>query len=448
MTCVLTSPWQPFSTSYEWSPMNPSDSAPTQQGVDRHQHGYASSESESRQTSSSAGKKRASRAGTRSVTSLSTAQLERKRANDREAQRAIRQRTKDHIDHLERNISDLRAAQDASEKIVVVTQQRNRELEEENAYLRTKLGEAGYPINIPPTDRACPMTAFECSKLTKSEDHRPSDHGLVSVQTTSPAPQAAGPSIQRPDSTSTPRSALSLNTSQSASSRHGSWQQTANIFNTSAPTANPNLSATGPVQLGPNLSAWRSHESSPSVHSNSGQIQDPSQAPPQTPYSAVNPNERTHWTGTAPPYNYPDQQPPQQFEQSAQQQQYAQPPVQNYAPEATPQQAGYHAPPPPPQAEFQGMAVSSPAGYPVPQAHAFSQPAQYQMAPMQVSPAPPSNPEYASQQGHMQPPPIPPPPYPQGHAEQQYSQQQVQQAFQFREDPTNRGYSLSHYPSG
>ena len=132
--------------------MNPSDSTPTQSGFDRQQHGYASSESESRQASSSVGKKRASRAGTRSVTTLSAAQLERKRANDREAQRAIRQRTKDHIDNLERNISDLRAAQDASEKMVAVTQQRNRELEEENAYLRTKLGEAGYPVAVPSTE--------------------------------------------------------------------------------------------------------------------------------------------------------------------------------------------------------------------------------------------------------------------------------------------------------
>jgi hypothetical protein len=78
--------------------------------------------------------------------------LERKRANDREAQRAIRQRTKDHIDSLERNVNELRVAHDASEKIVVVTQQRNRELEEENAYLRAKLSEAGYPVSLPPPD--------------------------------------------------------------------------------------------------------------------------------------------------------------------------------------------------------------------------------------------------------------------------------------------------------
>jgi hypothetical protein len=44
----------------------------------------------------------------RSVSSLSATQLERKRANDREAQRLIRQRTKDRIDGLEKQITELR----------------------------------------------------------------------------------------------------------------------------------------------------------------------------------------------------------------------------------------------------------------------------------------------------------------------------------------------------
>ena len=44
----------------------------------------------------------------RSVSALSASQLERKRANDREAQRLIRQRTKDRIDSLEQEIADLR----------------------------------------------------------------------------------------------------------------------------------------------------------------------------------------------------------------------------------------------------------------------------------------------------------------------------------------------------
>lgn len=155
MTCVLsTGPWHHFNDHIPWSPMNsdgmaglpPLDSKPQSQGY------VSSAGSDTRKSSTSSGKKRASRAGTRSVTTLSAAQLERKRANDREAQRAIRQRTKDHIDHLEGNLNELRSAQESSEKMVQVTQQRNRELENENAYLRSKLQEAGFSLNLPTTE--------------------------------------------------------------------------------------------------------------------------------------------------------------------------------------------------------------------------------------------------------------------------------------------------------
>ncbi|KAJ8067356.1 hypothetical protein OCU04_004709 [Sclerotinia nivalis] len=52
-------------------------------------------------------KKRASRVGSRSVSKLSAAQLARKRANDREAQRNIRLRTKEHIERLEARVEEL-----------------------------------------------------------------------------------------------------------------------------------------------------------------------------------------------------------------------------------------------------------------------------------------------------------------------------------------------------
>lgn len=120
-------------------------------GLERTQsHGYASSGSEQPKKAGTSTKKRASRAGTRSVSTLSAAQLERKRANDREAQRAIRQRTKDHIDGLENTISELRRSQEASEKVALAARQRNRELEEENSYIRMRLSEAGLAIDLPP----------------------------------------------------------------------------------------------------------------------------------------------------------------------------------------------------------------------------------------------------------------------------------------------------------
>ncbi|KAJ5693757.1 hypothetical protein N7536_004169 [Penicillium majusculum] len=54
-------------------------------------------------------KRRESRSGTRKVSTLSVEQLERKRANDREAQRSIRQRTKEHIEQLEAQVSTLQS---------------------------------------------------------------------------------------------------------------------------------------------------------------------------------------------------------------------------------------------------------------------------------------------------------------------------------------------------
>ncbi|KKY19833.1 putative bzip transcription [Diplodia seriata] len=95
-------------------------------------------------------KRRPSRAGTRSVSTLTAAQLERKRANDREAQRAIRQRTKDHIESLERRVAELTAREQANGRIHEIMQ-RNDDLEQENAILRQRLnhamaalGQAGY----------------------------------------------------------------------------------------------------------------------------------------------------------------------------------------------------------------------------------------------------------------------------------------------------------------
>lgn len=103
-----------------------------------------------RKQSTSGTKKRASRAGTRSVTTLTAAQLERKRANDREAQRAIRQRTKDHIESLERQVRDLTAQLDSSSSSKMMElMRRNEELEQENAVLKARLSHAVQALGMP-----------------------------------------------------------------------------------------------------------------------------------------------------------------------------------------------------------------------------------------------------------------------------------------------------------
>src|SRR5262245_14003700 len=92
---------------------------------------YEGHSSGSEKKSTSGMKKRPSRAGTRSVTTLTAAQLERKRANDREAQRAIRQRTKDHIEGLERQVRDLTTQIDTNSSTKMMElMRRNDDLEQ------------------------------------------------------------------------------------------------------------------------------------------------------------------------------------------------------------------------------------------------------------------------------------------------------------------------------
>ncbi|KAI1199448.1 hypothetical protein F5X97DRAFT_121176 [Nemania serpens] len=79
------------------------------------------------------------RKGTRSVSTLTPSQLARKRANDREAQRAIRARTKEHIENLEREIDELRSHQSRDQTVRDLLG-RNRALEEEVRRLRESLG--------------------------------------------------------------------------------------------------------------------------------------------------------------------------------------------------------------------------------------------------------------------------------------------------------------------
>lgn len=58
----------------------------------------------------------------RGVANLTPQQLERKRANDREAQRAIRERTKQQIDHLNEKIRELESAQPYRDLQAVISQ--------------------------------------------------------------------------------------------------------------------------------------------------------------------------------------------------------------------------------------------------------------------------------------------------------------------------------------
>lgn len=69
------------------------------------------------------------------MSTLTPAQLARKRANDREAQRAIRARTKEHIETLEKEIEELRSQHDRDATIQNLLR-RNKALEDEIRRMR------------------------------------------------------------------------------------------------------------------------------------------------------------------------------------------------------------------------------------------------------------------------------------------------------------------------
>lgn len=70
---------------------------------------------------------------------MTPAQLARKRANDREAQRAIRARTKEHIENLERELEELRSVSSRDDTVQDLLR-RNRALEDELHRLRESMG--------------------------------------------------------------------------------------------------------------------------------------------------------------------------------------------------------------------------------------------------------------------------------------------------------------------
>ena len=87
--------------------------------------------------STSGRKRRASGTGSRGVANLTPDQLAKKRANDREAQRAIRERTKNQIDSLERTIRELRSQQPYQELQRVIRQK--EAVEAENSEIKRRL---------------------------------------------------------------------------------------------------------------------------------------------------------------------------------------------------------------------------------------------------------------------------------------------------------------------
>ncbi|KAK1762348.1 hypothetical protein QBC33DRAFT_283011 [Phialemonium atrogriseum] len=142
--------------------------------------------------SPSADAKASKRKGTRSVSTLTPSQLARKRANDREAQRAIRARTKEHIDRLERDLEELRNRYSRDETVQDLLR-RNKALESELTSLRESLGLQ--------TSRSVPQTpAYEhcLSPSASGMSSRTSSFGQSSAEYSS-VPHFGSPYVPAPD---------------------------------------------------------------------------------------------------------------------------------------------------------------------------------------------------------------------------------------------------------
>ena len=127
--------------------------------------------------------------GTRSVSTLTPSQLARKRANDREAQRAIRARTKEHIERLERELEELKG-QHSRDKTVQDLLRRNKALEDELSRLRQDMGIVNSsPYSAPAGTTPQRIQSRQVSKLTSSavyEDNLSAGSGAIPSPRMSP----------------------------------------------------------------------------------------------------------------------------------------------------------------------------------------------------------------------------------------------------------------------
>ncbi|KAJ5756396.1 hypothetical protein N7533_005939 [Penicillium manginii] len=174
-------------------------------------------------------RRRESRSGTRKVTALSSEQLERKRANDREAQRSIRQRTKEHIEQLETQVSllqaqiaEMRSHNDRFQEIL----QRNAALEDEVGRLKRQLAYSGHPGMAADGEEILPYR----SSWHSGEEPGDSASSVPGAGTMIPSSQFVGSS--HPLSSRLPRTPSAVSMS-SRSSHPQDWQQYTNTRSSS-----------------------------------------------------------------------------------------------------------------------------------------------------------------------------------------------------------------------
>ncbi|KAK3613671.1 hypothetical protein LTR56_027745, partial [Elasticomyces elasticus] len=277
---------------------------------------------------------------------------------------------------LETNVGELRGSQEFNEKIIAVTQQRNRDLEDELAYLRSKLHEGGHEAEAP-----------------LMHGYRRLGEGVVFAHLTSRVEPASATSfgIKRATSTSTSRN-LSVATA-STGSWYGSFQQQSGLLSSALTPAviMPDQKSMG----GERFLIWGPHDTTGSEHTMQApppQAQEPLSSAHSTVYRPVYQSETQEWVRPAQRYHHQGtvgselqraqrsetQHIPLPASQSVHHQ-HVQPPIQSCTPTPSPPLALQRRINPaaqlPPQAENQGMSISRIA-YQVQQPHTYQHAAQ------------------------------------------------------------------------
>ncbi|KAM0261985.1 hypothetical protein ACHAQJ_001991 [Trichoderma viride] len=151
-------------------------------------------------------KKRKTGTGSRGVANLTPEQLAKKRANDREAQRAIRERTRNQIERLERRIHELENQKPYQDLQVVV--QAKEAIEAENAEIKRRLASIIGMLQpmVGPTDTIPsipPALSYTATPIAVPATNNIAYHPATSTSSTSPAGgvadvhrQAAQPPLQ------------------------------------------------------------------------------------------------------------------------------------------------------------------------------------------------------------------------------------------------------------
>ncbi|KAF7713721.1 BZIP transcription factor [Penicillium ucsense] len=169
-------------------------------------------------------RRRESRSGSRKVSSLSAEQLERKRAMDREAQRSIRQRTKEHIEQLEQQVVLLRTQVDSmrsqNQQFDDIIRQ-NATLQDEIARLKTQLSSLTGPSSFTsnPEQTVPHRSGWDVSE----RPHGSASAAAVPTSNTIMSPQFPPPPAHQL-STRLPRQPSSMSVSSRSSHPH-EWQQ-------------------------------------------------------------------------------------------------------------------------------------------------------------------------------------------------------------------------------